>query len=176
LKLKVGQHEFEAEGEQETVERQLAVWRDLIASPSAVQPPASAPPPPAVTPAPTEGQSAFGPLVDDRAFYDRLFHHRGPVVSLTVLPTGPQREADAALLLLLGQKVYNGDQPVTGGRLLEGLKLSGLSVERVDRVWGPHTDSNVIRAGAKRGVKYRLTHPGNARATEIAKELLSKLP
>ena len=27
LKLKVGPHEFEAEGEQESVERQFALWR-----------------------------------------------------------------------------------------------------------------------------------------------------
>ena len=30
LKLKVGPHEFEAEGDQEMVERQLSVWRELI--------------------------------------------------------------------------------------------------------------------------------------------------
>ena len=31
LKMKIGAHEFEAEGEQETVERQFALWRELLA-------------------------------------------------------------------------------------------------------------------------------------------------
>lgn len=178
LKLKVGQHEFEAEGDQESVERQLSVWRELIVGPASSAPTLPSPPPGTPSPpvAPGEALSAFGPLVDDRAAYDRLFHHRGPVVSLTMLPTGPQRDADTALLLLLGQMVYNGDQPVTGARLLEGLKLSGISVLRVDRIWGSHTDINVVRAGSKRGVKYRLTHPGSTRAKEIAQELIRKLP
>lgn len=178
LKLKVGQHEFEAEGEQDVVEKQLAIWRDLIASPSSVAP--TLPSPPTVI----AGGAAEGTAVasatpgpESREELDRLFDHRGPVVSLTMLPVGPQREADAALLLLYGQRFYNGAENsggVTGGRLLEGLRLSGLSVERVDRIWGAHDGVHVIRAGSKRGVRYRLTHPGLARAREIAQGLLNR--
>ena len=171
LKLKVGQHEFEAEGEQESVERQLAVWRELIASPSgSVQPPASPPPPyggVVVTP-PTATPTGE----DSRAEYDKLFRHDSRVVSLTVLPTGNQRIADACLLLLLGQRVYNGAEQVTGQQIIDGLKQSGVTVERVDRSWGEHDGVNVLRVGQRRGVKYRMTNPGLARARELARELL----
>jgi hypothetical protein len=46
----------------------------------------------------------------------------------------------------------------------------------MDRSWGDHLAVNVIRAGARRGVKYRLTNPGLVRAREIASELLKTLP
>lgn len=172
LKLKVGQHEFEAEGDQESVERQLDVWRELIGSPLAnVVTLASPPPaPPANVPA------APTPPVDSREEYGRLFKHDGRIVSLTVLPTGEQREADALLLLMLGQKVFNDSDLVGGSALNEGMSISGMSVDRIDRGWGSHLESNVIRTGVRRGVKYRLTHPGLAKAKEIAKDLLAMVP
>jgi len=175
LKLKVGQHEFEAEGEQESVERQFAMWRDLIASPSA-QPPASAPPPaPAIT-TPAVDSPPLGVVADPRTEFDKIFRHEGRIVSLTIIPNGPQKMADAALLMLLGQQIYNGDDLVTGGQVLDGLKRSGISVERADRVFGEHMDQNVIRIGAHRGVKYRMTNPGVARAKELARGLVAMVP
>lgn len=178
LKLKVGPHEFEAEGEQESVERQLAVWRELIASPSGAIPVAPSPPPPA-TPGmqpPPLGESVQPPSEPKKSEYDRLFQHDDRVVSLTVLPTGAQRVADAGLLILLGQRTYNQLETVTGQQITDGLKQSGLTVERMDRSWGDHLDVNVLRAGQRRGVKYRLTNPGLTRAREIANELLKTLP
>src|SRR4051812_30769994 len=96
LKLKVGPHEFEAEGDQETVERQLAVWRELIASsPTSIHAGASPPPPP------PPGAGQFGGLetplfsppkpppadeVEERREYAKIFKHEGRVVSLTVHP------------------------------------------------------------------------------------------
>jgi hypothetical protein len=174
LKLKVGPHEFEAEGEQESVERQFSLWRELIASPSGVIPVAPSPPP---APPGTQPSSAALPELEaKRSDYERLFHHDARVVSLTVLPNGAQRAADAALLVLLGQRTFNQLETVTGQQITDGLKLSGLSVERMDRNWGDHLDVNVLRAGQRRGVKYRLTNPGLVRAREIANELLKTLP
>lgn len=195
LKLKVGVHEFEAEGEQETVERQLAVWREMIGSMPISPPVAASPPPPAAYPQVVQLQPAGGipsresfglpslqvqgqVQVSDsisRGELDRLFDHRGPVVTLTMIPSTDQREADAALLLLLGQREYNAVDLVTGSRLQEGLRLSGLSIPRIDRSWGSHMDTNVLRVGSHRGVKYRLTNPGLARARELARELIGRL-
>ena len=175
LKLKVGPHEFEAEGDQESVEKQLAIWRDLIGSPAASAP-LLASPPPAVVPAITPPAPSPAVVPESRAEYDRLFRHGGRVVSLTVLPSGANRDGDAALLILLGQKVYNGDDQVTGMTINDGLQLSGIKVARIDRVWGEHWEVNVIRSGAHRGTRYRLTHPGMARARELAAELLKLVP
>jgi hypothetical protein len=177
LKLKVGQHEFEAEGDQESVERQLAVWRELIASPSSAIPVAPSPPP-ITPPLPPSGEAALPipPAVEPRRTeYDRLFQHDARVVSLTAMPNG-QRIADSALLILLGQKIYNNADLVTGQQITDGLAQSGITVERMDRSWGEHLDVNVLRSGQRRGVKYRLTNPGLAKAKEIANELLSTLP
>ena len=174
LKLKVGPHEFEAEGEQESVERQLAVWRELISTPSAAsQPTASAPPAPPADPnsGPADGTQPAA-FAASRAEYDKLFRHDGRVVSLTVMPNGGKRTADGALLILLGQKIYNGVDLVTGQTIIDGLKQSGVTVERMDRSWGEHLKVNVLRIGQHRGVKYRLTNPGVQRANELVKEML----
>lgn len=165
LKVKVGAHEFEAEGTPEDVRAQFEMWRELIAMSGVATPPA--PPPGAAGSAP--GQ----PAPDSRADFDRLFRHDGRVVSLTM---APDRAEDALLLLLLGQKVYNSDDLVTGSQLQDGLKITGLPMDRVDRGWGEHLGSNVVRIGQRRAVRYRLTNPGDRRAREIAKELLARLP
>ena len=180
LKLKVGPHEFEAEGSQENVEKQLAIWRELIGSPLISAPALASPPPPApatATPAVTPIiPPALNGLPESREDFSKLFKHDGRVVSLTVLPTGEQREADALLLLMLGQRVFNGAEQVGGSALNDGLSISGLTVERIDRAWGGHLAGNVIRTGVRRGVKYRLTHPGLARAKELAAGLLAMVP
>src|SRR5689334_7081615 len=99
LHFKVGEHVFDAEGPQEAVERQLAVWREMIAAlPS---PPPRQPQTGAVAPPGEAGASAPPETFAD---YDKVFRHDGKVVSLTVLPTGSEREADAALLVMLGRK------------------------------------------------------------------------
>lgn len=176
LKLKVGPHEFEAEGARETVAEQLAIWRELIASPNAM---ASPPPAPqAVPPAESVPTAPLGQPITNgdisRAEFDKLFQHDGRLVYLTALPLGERREADAALLLLLGQRLYNSTDLVTGGQLLDGLQRSGLGKPgRADLTLKDYIEQqHVIRSGAHRGVKYRLTPPGVVRAKEIAKELL----
>lgn len=185
LKLKVGQHEFEAEGDQETVAAQLAIWKELIAGPSGqtpiapTLPSATANGPAMVAPITTEStpaaatSSANGDI--PRVDLDKLFQQDGRLVYLTALPTGERRIADAAMLLLLGQRVYNSTDLVTGSQILDGLERSGLGTfERADGTLGDYVEPQkyVIRSGVRRGVKYRLTPPGLAKAKEIAKELL----
>lgn len=173
LKLKIGQHEFDSTGEPEIVKEQFAIWRELIGNTQASVPAMASPPPNGLPPAPPIPPAA---ALADAGRLDRLFHQDSRVVSLTVLPNGEHREADALLLIMLGQKELKGTDQVTGQTLNDGMKQSGLSVERVDRSWGPHLGMNVIRTGVRRGVKYRLTHPGLARAKEIAATLLAMVP
>ncbi len=159
IRLKVGSHEFEAEGDQESVERQLAAWRELISSPSTL----ASPPP-----LDTSGAGAPAPNgPSERAQFDKIFRFEGGLVSLSVPPGGEHRESDAALLLLLGQRIYNGDELVTGSPILAGMARSGLSVPRIDRVFS-EMEQYVIRVGSHRAVRYRLTNPGLERAREVA--------
>jgi hypothetical protein len=55
--------------------------------------------------------------------------------------------------------------------LLAGMKQSGFTVDRLDRIV-KGIDALVIRTGVKRGTKYRLTNPGLVRAKAIAERLL----
>src|SRR4051812_3822966 len=104
LKLKVGVHEFEAEGSEDAVQKQLEVWRDLIASPSASPPVAASPPPYVAPPLPPPADGGN----DDKARYAKIYKHDGRVVALTVPTlTGEAQTADALIVLLFGQKVYN---------------------------------------------------------------------
>lgn len=175
LKLKVGVHEFEAEGTEESVKEQLAVWRELISSPGPSAPTLASPPPQA-SPPPPPADAGETPEADsfreDRRQFSKIFKHDGRVVSLTVLPKGPQSTPDALLLILFGQYVFNGPEPVSGQTISDGLAMSGVPVPRVDRAWGPHLGSNVLASGVRRGTRYRLSNTGLAKAREIAKQLL----
>lgn len=173
LKLKVGVHEFEAEGTEDAVQKQLDIWRELIASPSS-SPPAAASPPPYVPPLPPPPFDAGG---DDRARYSKIFKHEGRVVALTVPTlTGESATADALVVLLLGQKIYNASDSVTGQELSDGMTMSGLRVSRVDRSWGSHIPHFVIKSGEGRATRYRLNIPGAQRARELAEQLLAQVP
>src|SRR5688572_6861905 len=119
LRMKIGAHEFEAEGDQESVERQFATWRELIAS--APSPSASSTPPP---PLPHNTGTPDTSLADnsgttglrfDPTGFEKIIHRDGKMLSLSVLPPGENREADAALVLLVAHKVYNNLDQVSGG-------------------------------------------------------------
>jgi hypothetical protein len=168
LHIKIGEHEFDAQGEQEAVERQFATWRELIS-----QLP-SPPPGPAQHAVESPLPSPTGPgSVGDFVEYDKVFHQDQRVVSLTALPRGDHAEADAALLILLGRKHYLNEDLVGGAWVLDGLERSGIPVRvgRVDRLFGDYIDQLVLRSGKGRAVRYRLTNQGLVRAKEMAREL-----
>jgi hypothetical protein len=171
LRMKIGQHEFEAEGDQESVERQFTTWRDLIAASGSSSPQTLGSPPPG------EEGPPVPPPAPRQLPYDRIFRKDGEVVSLTILPpAGEEQVPRAALLILLGRREYAQEDLVTGGRLLQGLGQSGLDVDRADRMFGEFMPQYVIRSGQHRAVRYRLTNPGLTRARQIAEELLAMVP
>lgn len=172
LRLKIGDHEFEAQGDQETVERQFAAWREMIASlPS---------PPPVPVPvgvavpvglqAPA-AQSAPSPAAE-AVNYDKVFRKdKRDVVSLTVLPQGDRALSDGGLLILMGRKHYLDEDLVGGAWLLDGLRDSGMPIGRVDRVFGDYYPNLVTTVGTHRATRYRLTNLGMSKAVELAKGL-----
>ena len=169
LKVRVGAHEFEAEGSQESVERQFQMWKELIVAAPA-GPTLASPPPLTGQTLPPQGQTQGDG-------FEKLFRKEGLVVMLAVLPNGgDDRETNAALLVLLGQKLLVGEDQITGTRLMQGLNRSGINVERVDRMFGDIMGQYVIRSGVRKAVRYRLTTLGLNRAQEIAKELLAMVP
>jgi hypothetical protein len=80
------------------------------------------------------------------------------------------------LLILFGQREMRGNDLVSADELLNGMKQSGFTVDRTDRLAGRAEAAGLItRAGVRRGTKYRLTNPGVDRAAKAAQQLLGVL-
>ena len=165
LRVKIGDHEFDAEGPQEAVGKQFQSFKDLIASLSHRILP---------TPIKREGKSEnidlSSPQDDSQPRkYDNIFKAEGRVVSLTALPQGAN---EAGLLILLGQKLYRNNDTATGSEIVDGLEQSGYTVERADRLFdGFIAEGLVIKAGKRRAIRYRLANQGLARAEAIAQQV-----
>src|ERR1700686_5390219 len=157
LKIKIGQHEFEAEGPSEIVESQFRAFKELIANP-AMQTNS--------TSATTPIQEQNSPTTAAPTFLDKIMKVEGRVISLTVRATS---EEDAILLIMLGQKSYRGNDGVTGSEIMDGLQMSGVRVPRADRHMEKLAEDNqVIKIGSHRPARYRLTNQGFGKAMELA--------
>ena len=166
LKIKIGPHEFEAEGPTEIVQEQFQSFKEL----AAVAPP----PGPTGAPIPDEPPK---PRPKPEAIDELLFEIMkvdDRVVSLLIKPEA----VEAALLLLLyGQKVLRKNDAVTGAEMLDGVKATGgLAVTRVDKLLEKAANGgDVIVIGERRSKRYRLTNTGLAKARSLANELASKI-
>jgi len=164
LKIKIGEHEFEAEGPADAVKDQFTAFKELISAlperkienTLAMRVPDPSP----QTAAPWD--------------YDRIFRAEGRVISLTVPPNS---ETDAVLLILYGQKHYRNNENPTGSEIMDGMEQSGYRATRIDRVLvALSNEGAVIITGAHRGKRYRLTNQGFTRAEGIVRDALAKLP
>jgi hypothetical protein len=172
-KLKIGVHEFEAEGPVAVVQEQVKRFMDLIASlpKEAVNP--SPPPrladlenPPSLKP------SKPSATPDTDSSLDKIMRSEDRVISLTVRPRSVE---DAVLLLLYGQKILRANDAVTGAEVMAGITATGsLAVSRVDRLLEKMArDGDVIVVGEHRSKTYRLTNTGLAKARQLAADSLA---
>jgi len=168
IKIKIGEHEFEAEGPAELVKEQFETFKNIISSL------------PSITPRPNVGSTAkelAKQLVADgipMLNYDSILHVDGRIVSLTALP--PSAE-DAALLIMLGHHLLRENISVTGQEIGDGLAQSGRPVPRVDRIMEDMIEEAfVLKTGIKRATRYRLTNQGLVKAQGLARDLLASLP
>lgn len=161
IKVKIGENEFEAEGPRDVVQSQFESFREMIAS-------ASTHKETTLPPAAGSNEVVFTGQPPD---LNRIMQVNGRVVSLTA----PTKSAEnAALLILFGQKMWRANEAVTGGEIKEGLHISGMRLDRIDRMLEKMADEGtVMKIGAHRASRYRLTSPGIAKANEIAKELVA---
>lgn len=167
LKMKIGEHEFDAEGPVDVVAKQLADFKELIANLPAKTPEIVLHD---IVPDPTA--SSFLPSAASEVM--KIFAVNGRIVSLTAKPAS---ESDAALLLLLGQKQLRAIEASTGSEIKEGLEQSGYKPLRVDRMMDAFVaEGLVLINGKNRGKRYRLSNPGLAKAQGLADDLKRKLP
>jgi hypothetical protein len=168
LKIKIGEHEFDADGPADVVKSQFEVFRDLVAT---IQ---NRPIKPAEIFNPNVAVTVADPAAETQLNIDRIFRTEGRVVSLTALPPS---ESDAVLLLMYGQRHYRSNESPTGSEIIDGMEQSGYRTPRIDRFVSDLSDEGaLIITGAHRGKRYRLTNQGHARAEGIARQTLGILP
>jgi hypothetical protein len=188
LKVRIGQHEFEAEGPSEIVQKDyesflLRVESDDKTSTNSASEVAKngdleGIPAKELTARALAGEFNLDGALDAQAEAQRLakiIRREGDYLSLSAFPQGDAREGEAALLLLLGHKIFLGANEVTAVSLSQELKQSGLAIDRLDRVMNPYSEeggSMILKTGQRRGARYRLTNLGMNKAREIAGELL----
>lgn len=165
LKIKIGDYEFEAEGPVATVQAQLDAFKELVANAPKVSPTTAA-----ANDEPPSNREAPPPK-NDQLRLDAIMKVEARIVSLTVNAASVE---DAIRLILLGQKFYRSNDTVSGAEIIDGLKQSGIVVDRVDRQMKKIADEgHVIVVGIRRATRYRLTNAGVNRAQEIARELIA---
>jgi hypothetical protein len=174
LKLRIGIHEFEADGPPELVKEQLQAFKELIAShtPAAPEPLIRTAVGISVGAGTASAVGVDAPPADAAPeMLQRIMRVDDRVVSLTIRA----RTIDEAVLLLLyGQKMLRGNDSVTGAEVMEGLTATGARVSRVDRLLEKAGDiGDAIVLGVGRAKRYRLTNAGAAKARAIAAELVA---
>jgi hypothetical protein len=167
LKIKVGEHEFEAEGPPEAVQSQFQAFKELIASI-----------PPTTTIAEytnlTQNKTALAAVSGDTLSLEKIMRIDGRIVSLTARPSTLE---DTILLVLLGQRQFRSNDSVTGSEITDGLEHSGVRVGRIDRnLEKLAAQGDVIKIGTGRASRYRLTNPGMAKAQATAREVMATVP
>jgi hypothetical protein len=161
IRMKIGDHEFEAEGPPELVQSQFEAFKQLIASNPA----------PIVNP-PSNEVRQNAPQASTGM--DKIYRTEGRIVSLTATPQTPN---DAALLVMLGQKHYRNNDTVTGQEVGDGLDHSGVVAGRVDRIMDAFIqEGSVMKIGQGRATRYRLTNTGLSKAVNVAGQLVATLP
>jgi len=171
LKIKIGQHEFEAEGAPDVVQKQFQAFQELIASIPEQRTIAVAD---SIAEASKSAALATRVPNTEASVQDcsKIMKVEDRVISLTVRPESLD---DAVMLILLGQKELRASELSTGGEIMQGLTATGgFPVTRIDKTLAKlGRAGDVIVIGEHRSKKYRLTNAGLARVRRIASALLA---
>lgn len=174
LKVKLGPHEFEAEGPPDVVQAQFEAWKDLIQS---IPTPAQASHHEVKSHESAPAAQAAILNVDSEAI-SALFgvNEKQGVVFIKAHPVGENRNADAALLVLYGLRRLLGKEDALAGDIKDCLEESGIRVDRIDRTVGSHTSSGLLmKSGFGKGGRYRLSNTGLRKAEELVLQLRSQM-
>jgi len=157
LRIKFGEHEFEAEGSTESVERQLEIFKRLVIPGTALKAAME-----------TTQESA-----KDQATLslEKIMNVQGRTVSLRAAA----KVDDAVLLLLLGQRQFRQHHILSGKDVMNGLRASGFKVRRADLVLKKLSGAgSIIAIGRYRARRYQLSKSGLDGAEQIARRLISQ--
>jgi len=177
LRVKIGPHEFEAEGPSEVVQAQFEAWRELIVASTSAQGASSDlgsggtdpdPEPDEEQPEENGGERALDPLVLQAFERDR----QGRMVTLRYLPQSQRRDADAAVALLYGFQLLLNNDRVLVGTLKDALQRSGIQPGRIDKTLDVYVRRGlVLKGGRGPGGRYSLSNQGRNKAEEVIRTL-----
>ncbi|MGO9097740.1 MAG: hypothetical protein ACLQGV_21260 [Bryobacteraceae bacterium] len=169
IQVKFGDAEFLAEGPEEAVK---SAFEQFLRAREAV-PVAHVVPPekqstnvekPETPPAPEDGI--------EQPLLDRVFQKDDDLISLRMLPrkdNNPNWQGDSVILLLYGFRRLANMPEVPVTKLNQGLRKSGVSVERVNQLIEDHSDL-YMKGGVRSGGRYTLNNQGVATAERWLKE------
>ncbi len=170
LHVKVGPHEFNGEGAEESVRRDFEKWQALIGKAPTVAPMKGV-----AMPRATESDGLVVNTDDiDPVSFSKVFvsDSKNNYVSLRIRPQTDEKEGDAIVLILLGHWYLRQQSEVAVIQLKAAMIQSGFRVARVDRMAvRPMRQGFVHKGGAGKGGRYSLTNTG----IEKAKRLLATL-
>jgi hypothetical protein len=168
LKIKIGTHEFEAEGPADVVQAQFEAFKDLVSTQKFNN---------AASSQLETTQNAADRVVsalEQSLVLDKITRIDERIVSLTARA---ETIEDAVLVVLLGQRMLRSNDSVTGSEVIDGLRQSGLAVNRVDwRLEKLASQGLIIKIGSNRASRYRLTNQGMNKAQAVARALIALVP
>jgi hypothetical protein len=172
LKVSVGSHAFDAEGQETAVREQFALWVQAING-------APQPAPEKTTAISTDvrnGHDAeFEVVADDdgdrhdaaNGNWNRAFKQDNDQLSLLVMPNTSVPNADSIILLIYGYQTLLKRDAVTSTELMEAAKWSGMRIDRIDRNLTNGHAAYVVKGGSRKGSRYSLNNRGLAYAQEL---------
>jgi len=179
LKMKIGEAEFEADVPENEVQPMYHQFLSMLERRSQAAVALSATDTKADQKAAIEatvraGSSvqSLGETVDD-VLLARIFDLRKDgAVTLKVLPTGPDTNADAMLLLLYGYQRLKNEDSVLATQLFRAAAQSGITLRRSLNEY-MRNSRFVIRGGQRKGSHYALSSHGLAMAKEITARIFA---
>lgn len=170
LRIKIGDAEFEAEGSEASIKFQFDAFLAALSAANAAAPKAL---PPLNTGGNGNGTPDRVDKVPEKTLIDRVFSlGKDGIVSLKYLPKGDQKEADALLLLLYGYATLKGADAVLGTQLIQAARVSGITLDRIDRAISKH-EALLLKGGARKGMRYSLNNQGRVKAEEILMQMMT---
>ena len=179
IKIKLGDAEFDAEGQSDLINAQFSAFLDAVSKATPKAAPVLAPAPAT----PSSDTSAEGANANSAAAassfnvpsvssdtLSRVFKVND-TVSLLAIPKTDKPAADALLVILYGYDRMKSINAVTGTTLMKAAKQSGINIDRIDRIMGTR-DEFVNFAGAKKGRRYSLNNRGAAEAEKIIRKMM----
>jgi len=165
IRTTIGEYKFEAEGPTEVVRSQFKTFSEIVRSAASSK----------VGLRTTEGIKHAAAHAEDElppAALSGIMGVDGRVVYLTI--SGPTA-AEAALLIMLGQRELRGNLSSTGQEISDGLARSGYPMPRVYRLLAKEMKEQlVVTVGERRSMRYRLTTQGLHRTHCLARALTAQ--